>query len=79
MSIINCKELVSARKIRLAEDIQSAGFTANTLAVIQIGDNQASNSYIKGKKKDRQEIGIVFQHIKLQNIVVFFRLICYIY
>ena len=65
MSIINCKELVSARKIRLAADVQSSGFTANTLAVIQVGDNQASNSYIKGKEKDRQEIGIAFQHIKL--------------
>lgn len=28
------------------------------LAIIQVGDNQASNSYVKGKIKDCEEVGI---------------------
>lgn len=65
MSTINCKELVSARKNSLASKVQASRLTANTLAVVQVGDDPASNSYIKGKQKDRGEIGIKFQHIKL--------------
>ena len=34
------------------------------LAVIQIGDNEASNTYIKAKAKTCEEIGIYFKHIK---------------
>lgn len=28
------------------------------MAIIQVGDNQASNSYVKGKVKDCEEVGI---------------------
>ena len=34
------------------------------LAVIQIGDDEASNTYIKAKEKACNEIGIYFKHIK---------------
>lgn len=37
------------------------------LAVIQIGDNPASNTYIKAKEKACNEIGIYFKHIKFNE------------
>lgn len=63
--IINCKEFVAEHKRTLANSIKLMEAGNKTLAVIQVGDNQASNSYIKGKQKDREEIGLGFQHIKL--------------
>lgn len=37
------------------------------LAVIQIGDDEASNTYIKSKEKACNEIGIYFKHIKFSE------------
>ena len=37
------------------------------LAVIQIGDDPASNTYIKAKEKTSNEIGIYFKHIKFSE------------
>jgi methylenetetrahydrofolate dehydrogenase (NADP+)/methenyltetrahydrofolate cyclohydrolase len=48
--IINCKEIAQKWKN------ECYGINA-TLAIIQVGDNPASNSYIKGKLKDCAEIG----------------------
>ena len=39
------------------------------LAVIQIGDNEASNTYIKSKEKACNNIGIYFKHIKFPETV----------
>lgn len=39
------------------------------LAVIQIGDDPASNTYIKSKEKASNEIGIYFKHIKFSSTV----------
>lgn len=58
------KEYVANEKQKLKEEIQSNNELI-TLAVIQIDDNPASNSYIKGKQKDCDEVGIKMQHIKL--------------
>ena len=38
-----------------------------TLCVIQVGDNPASNSYIRGKKKDCNEVGIEFVHHHIKD------------
>ena len=48
--IINCKEVAQKWK-------DECKGTKATLAIVQIGDNPARNSYIKGKLKDCQEIG----------------------
>lgn len=37
------------------------------LTVIQVGDDPASNAYIRGKKKDCEELGVVFKHVKLAD------------
>lgn len=41
--------------------------TQYKLTVIQVGNDPASNSYIKGKNKDCEEIGISFTHKKLRD------------
>ena len=39
------------------------------LVVIQIGDNKASNSYIKSKEKSASFVGMNFSHIKLEKCI----------
>lgn len=48
--MITCKEYVSNCKAKIK--------TENKLSIFQVGDNLASNSYIKGKIKDCEEVGI---------------------
>jgi methylenetetrahydrofolate dehydrogenase (NADP+)/methenyltetrahydrofolate cyclohydrolase len=56
--IINCKEIAQKWKN------ECVGINAH-LAIIQVGDNPASNSYIKGKLKDCDEVGFKSSHYKL--------------
>ena len=58
------KDFIAKRKEMLRAEIQTDGVTP-TLAIIQVGDNPASNSYVKGKLKDCAELGIHGQHIHL--------------
>ena len=37
-----------------------------SIAVIQVGDNEASNSYIKAKEKACDEVGLYFRHLKYE-------------
>ena len=37
------------------------------LSVIQIGDDKASSSYVKSKKKLCEEIGIIFEHVHIKD------------
>ena len=60
--MISCKEYAEIKKAELKEKIAELGFTPK-LAVIQVGDNPASNSYIAGKKKDCEEVGIELVHL----------------
>lgn len=39
------------------------------LAIIQIGDNKASQVYIKNKKKACEDVGIRFEHIKFNDTI----------
>lgn len=47
---LNIKDYVSKRKQELKELI--------TFAIVQVGENEASNRYIRNKKKDCEEVGI---------------------
>ena len=38
-----------------------------SIAVIQVGDNQASDTYIKMKEKACDEVGIYFRHYKYDD------------
>lgn len=60
------KDFVSKRKQELRELIQEKKLNP-MLAIVQVGDNPASNSYVKGKLKDCAELGITGQLIKLED------------
>lgn len=63
--MISCKEYVEIRKKELREQISilSKNNRVPHLGVIQIGSNDASERYVKGKKKDCEEVGIVVTHL----------------
>ena len=66
--MINCKEIASSYKQKLKDHIDDNNLHVG-LAVIQVGDNPASNSYIKGKKSDCEEVGIKFAHFHYDESV----------
>ena len=61
--MISCKEYVVIKKEELKENIKTFKRPPK-LCVIQVGDNPASNSYIRGKGRDCEEVGIEFEHVK---------------
>ena len=65
--MVTCKEYVERKKAKLKADVSEYLLFSPKLCVIQIGDDPASNSYIKGKRKDCEEIGIEFEHIHINN------------
>lgn len=67
--MIDCRKNVTKRLGNLKQYVDEHSLSNKCLAVIQIGDNAASNSYIKGKKSDCEFIGIQFKHIKLSEDV----------
>ena len=59
-----------SRKIK--DDIRNMIIDKNivpSLVVIQIGDNKASNIYIKNKEKACESVGIKFEHIKFNETI----------
>lgn len=62
--IVSCKDYVEIKKKELKEEIRHFN-RKPVLAVIQIDNDQASNSYIKGKQKDCDEIGIEMRHVNI--------------
>ena len=65
--MLNCKDYAEFKKEYLKMRIDDNLFIRPHLVVIQIGNNAASNSYIKGKQKDCEEVGIEFEHINLDS------------
>ena len=62
------KNFVAENKQFLRDEIVNKNLHP-VLAIVQVGDNPASNSYIKGKLKDCDEIGVEGRHIKLDENV----------
>jgi methylenetetrahydrofolate dehydrogenase (NADP+)/methenyltetrahydrofolate cyclohydrolase len=62
------KDYVAAKKAELKERLQKAA-RVPSLVIIQIGDNAASNAYIKGKLKDAAEVGFKADLIHLPETV----------
>jgi methylenetetrahydrofolate dehydrogenase (NADP+)/methenyltetrahydrofolate cyclohydrolase len=60
------KEYVAKQKQLLKEEIEKNNLKP-VLAIVQVGDDPASNSYVKGKLKDCEELGITSKHIKLES------------
>ena len=64
--MISCVEYVEKRKEELKEEI-SKMIRKPGLTVIQIGNDKASSSYIKSKKKLCEEMDINFKHVNIEN------------
>lgn len=57
--LIDVKALANKIKSNVRKDVEENCSHTPKLAIIQVGDNPASNSYIKGKRKDCEEVGII--------------------
>ena len=66
--IIDCKSIAQDIKNKIKNIIAEADY-APVLYIYQVGDNAASNAYIRGKLRDCEEVGIKAELIKLpENI-----------
>lgn len=65
MPKIDVKQIVDEWKQELKTQVKPY----MKLSIIQIGDDLASNIYIKGKKKDCEELGIQCKHFKYEKTV----------
>lgn len=75
--IINGKEIASVIRYEIAEKIKSFradGYRAPKLVVIQVGDNPASSTYVRNKKKACDECGIECEDIHLPKEISQFEL-----
>lgn len=59
--MIDCKTIAAERKKYLKEYVEQNNKNL-CLMVIQVGNDPASNSYIRGKRQDCEEVGIEFLH-----------------
>ena len=62
--IIDCKSIAQDIKNKIKNIIAEAG-DAPVLYIYQVGDNPASNAYIRGKLRDCEEVGIKAELVKL--------------
>lgn len=68
--MINCKDYVTVKKEELRNKLLDCDYKRRPrLTVIQIGNNPASNSYIKGKRKDCEEVGIAFDLVNFPETI----------
>lgn len=66
--MINCREIAYEIKRELKQKLTTIKRDVPPrLAIIQVGDNSASNNYVKGKIKDCEEIGITTSLFKLHE------------
>ena len=57
--MIDVKALVAKKKEQIKATVQKYPENSIKLSIIQVGDNPASNAYVKGKLKDCAEVGII--------------------
>lgn len=66
--MISCLEYVEKRKEELKKELlRLNGLEKPKLTVIQIGNDKASSSYIKSKKKLCEEVGVEFKHVHIED------------
>lgn len=76
-NVVSCVDYAERTKAKLKESIGKIEIKPSLL-IIQVGDNPASNSYIKGKIKDCEEVGIEYKHINFIDSISEIELIEYI-
>ena len=62
----NIKEYVANRKLEIKEQVEKL-VSPPSLLIIQTGDNEASNRYVKNKMKDCDDVGIHADVIKMYS------------
>lgn len=62
------KDYVAKKKELLKQEVSKLE-KKPVLVIIQANDNPASDSYIRGKLKDANEIGIIAKHLKLEPTI----------
>lgn len=62
-NIINCKAI----RDKYIEEIKQKDLTGCTVAFVQLGENPASNTYVRNKKKLCEEVGIEVEHYQLSE------------
>lgn len=62
--MITCKELAQEVKDEVRQAVATLT-TKPSLAIISVGDDPASEAYVRGKIKDCEEVGIIHNHIRL--------------
>ena len=75
--IINGKEVAAGIRAEVAEEVsklRAANGRPPKLVVIQVGDNQASSTYVRNKKKACEECGIECEDIHLPKEISQFEL-----
>lgn len=65
--MIDCKLLAKQKKEYLKEYISKNNLENKKLAIIQLSETNENSSYIKGKIKDCNEIGISYIHSKFNE------------
>ena len=63
---ISCKEYATNLKEELKELCEKS-LRQRCLTVVQIGNDAASNSYVNGKRKDCEYVGIKFNHVHIKD------------
>ncbi|MFA5421610.1 MAG: bifunctional 5,10-methylenetetrahydrofolate dehydrogenase/5,10-methenyltetrahydrofolate cyclohydrolase [Bacilli bacterium] len=58
------KEYVAMRKAQIRDEVASMKIKPH-LAIVQVNEDEGSNSYIRGKLRDAEELGVLATHIKL--------------
>ena len=66
--MLSCKEYSDQIKKIISEEVSMLP-SKPKLVVIQIGDDPASNSYVKGKEKDCAEVGFISEVLKFPNCI----------
>lgn len=67
MNIVNGKQIQEDKIKEFTGKISSINGSLK-LVVIQVGNNESSNVYIKNKKSLCEKVGILFEHIKYESI-----------
>lgn len=57
--MIDVKSIVNSKKEEIKKVVSKYPKGSIKLSIVQVGDNPASNAYVKGKLKDCKEVGIV--------------------
>lgn len=71
--MVSCKVYTQLRKEELKKRV-STFKRKPKLCVIQIGNDLASNAYVKGKERDANEVGIEFEHVHIVDYENFSKL-----